>query len=290
MSRSLLGIVMIAGVVAAAGCGEQRANVKKDDTIPVKVVVIKPQQFKETIEYVGNIKASDEVFVYPRVSGKVIEKLREEGSLVRKNDPIMFIDRDEVGLKYEKAPVDSPLDGTVGKVLVDLGANVTPQSAVALLVNMEAVKIDLEIPERYLPDIQLEQVAQIRVDGYPKEIFSGAVTQISPIIDVATRAATVQITVPNKEYKLKSGMFARVELILRERDNISVVLKEAIMGKEPNQYVYIVENKKAALRKITVGTRQDQYYEIKEGLKNGEAVVIVGQQRLYENAPVIVEE
>lgn len=69
-----------------------------------------------------------------------------------------------------------------------------------------------------------------------------------------------------------------------------MILKEALFGKEPNSYVFVVENNKAVLRPIKLGIRQDAYYEVREGLKDNDQVVIMGQQRLYDGAAVSVEE
>jgi membrane fusion protein (multidrug efflux system) len=85
-------------------------------------------------------------------------------------------------------------------------------------------------------------------------------------------------------------MFSKVSLVLAEHKNVPVILKEAIMGKVPNLYVYVIEKQKAVLRKITLGIRQGPYYEVSDGLREGDLVVIMGQQKLYEGAQVITEE
>jgi RND family efflux transporter MFP subunit len=173
---------------------------------------------------------------------------------------------------------------------VDIGENVTTQTPIALVVDMRRVEIDLDIPEKYYSKIALGQKANIRVDAYPDEGFSGLVTKISPVVDLSTRAAPIEITIDNPESKLRSGMFSKVSLVLAEHKNVPVILKEAIMGKEPNLYVYVTEDEKAVLRQITLGVRQGPYYEVKDGLREGDLVVIMGQQRLYEGAEVITEE
>lgn len=277
--------------VVLAGCG-QKAPAKNavEEVIPVKISRVILQELEETIDYVGNIKARDEAIVYPKVSGKIIEKVKEDGSPVKKGEAIAYIDRDETGLKFERAPVESPLDGTVGRVYVDLGANVTVQTQIALVVNMDKVKIELDIPEKYLPRVSVGQKAKINVDAYPDEEFSGEAAKVSPVLDLDTRSAPIEITVDNANHRLRSGMFAKVRLVLQKRRNVPVILKEAIMGKEPGLYVYVVEGKKAALRKINLGIRQGPYYEVKKGLGEGDLVVIMGQQRLYDGAPAAVEE
>src|SRR4030043_156795 len=147
-----------------AGCQQNKEEAKPPETIPVKILAVKLTKLSEALEYVGNIKAKDEGIVYPKVSGKIIEKVKVDGSAVAKNEAIAYIDRDEVGLKFEKAPVESPLAGIVGRVYVDIGEHVTEQTPVALVINMDKVKTGLDVPEKYLPRVSLGQEAQISVD------------------------------------------------------------------------------------------------------------------------------
>jgi membrane fusion protein, multidrug efflux system len=287
MARLMSGFLFLS---VLSGCQDKIEKQQVQEIIPVKVEKIVLSDFNEVIEYVGNIKAQDEAVVYPKVSGKVSEKLKEDGAVVKKGEAVAYIDRDEVGLKFERAPVESPLSGIVGRFYADIGQNVGPQTSIALVVNMEKIKIDLDVPEKHLSRVLLGQEALIAVDAYPEEEFLGKVTKISPIVDLSTRAAPIQITVDNQAGKLKSGMFARVRLIVQQHKDVPVILKEAVLGKVPTLYVYVVENQKAVLRNIVLGIRQGAYFEVLKGIKAGDMVVIMGQQKLYDNAPVSVEQ
>src|SRR3989338_6143276 len=174
-------LFFLIAVMAIAGC-ERRAPLKeRSETVPVKAMKVVLKDLTRSLEYVGDIKGQDEAIVYPKVSGKIIEKIKEDGSIVQKGDVIAYIDRDEVGLKFEKAPIESPLTGVVGRVYVDIGSHVDAQTPIALVVNMDRVKISLDIPEKYLPRVSLGRLARIKVDAYPEEEFSGEVTRISPV-------------------------------------------------------------------------------------------------------------
>ena len=289
MRSKVIALNLIFALIFLSGCQVKEKGVLQDP-IPVKVSQVALQQLNETIDYIGNIKAQDEAVVYPKVSGKIIKKIKEDGSKVEKGEAICYIDRDETGLKFEEAPVESPLSGVVGRFYLDIGSNVTPQSSVALVINMDKVKIELSVTEKYLPKIKLGQDALIKVDAWPNEEFTGKVTKISPVLDLTTRTAPIEIILDNPGYRLQSGMFAKVSLILSERKDVPVIIKEAVIGKEPNTYIYIVENNKAVLKKVVLGLRQGPYYEVSAGLKAGDAVVIMGQQRLFDGAQVITEE
>jgi multidrug efflux pump subunit AcrA (membrane-fusion protein) len=271
------------------GCQPKAEKKEMQEQIPVRIAKIKLEELNVVLEYVGNIKAQEEVMVYPKVSGKIIEKVKADGEEINKGQTLAYIDRDEVGLKFEKAPIESPLSGIVGRVYVDVGQNVNAQIPVALVVNTDKVKIALDIPERYIPQVSLGQEANIMVDAYPGEVFFGQVSKISPVVNLDNRAAPIEITIENPDQRLKSGMFARVSLIIEKHLSVPVLFKEAILGKGADTYVYIIENNKAVMKKVTLGIHSGPYYEVREGLKEGDAVVIVGQQRLYDNAPVTAE-
>lgn len=269
-----------------AGCGREKAKIDEEAAVPVKVMQVKLKDIQATLDYVGDIKAQDEAEVFPKVSGKIVEKLKEDGAVVNKEDIIAYIDRDEIGFSYEKAPVESPLAGIVGRIYVDKGTTVTPETAVALVVDIDLVKIELDIPEKYLPKVSLGQTAQTNVDAYPDKVFTGKVTKISPVVDLDTRTAPIEIIIPNKEYFLKPGMFARVKLVIEEHKDVPVILKEAILG----DYVYVVTADVAKKRNIKRGMQKGADVEVTEGLKAGELVVIMGQQRLQDGVKVLVEE
>lgn len=277
-------------IFGISGCQKKEIfKAEAPEIIPVKVRMTELKDIYRTLEYVGSIKAEEEAVVYPKVSGKIIEKVKKDGSIVEKGDTLFYIDRDETGLKFEKAPVESPLDGVVGRIYVDIGANVTPQTPVALIVYMDKVKIGLDIPEKYTSQVLIGQNADITVDAY-NEKFKGVVTKISPVLDMDTRTAPVEIAVKNKAHLLKSGMFARVSLIIDESKAVPIVLKEAIMGKAPDAYVYVIEGNKAVLRNVKLGIKQDGYFEVKDGIKEGDSVVVMGQQRLKDGAIVKMEQ
>lgn len=272
------------------GCQSQKKVIAKEpQKIPVKVMRVEPKDLTEILEYVGDVKAKDEAVIFPKVSGKIIEKVKEDGSPIQKGEVILYIDRDEVGLKFEKAPVESTLTGLVGRVFVDIGEYVTVQTKVALVVNIDKVKVNVDIPEKHISKISLGQKAKIKVDAWPEEEFFGEITKISPVVDPASRSSLIEIVLDNPEGKLKPGMFAKVEIILEVKKDALVILQEAVIGKDNGASVFVIEDNKAVLKNIVLGLRQGPYYEVKEGLKKGDLVVIMGQQRIFEGALVEAE-
>ena len=163
MKSLKLILILVSGfwflVSGLTGCGKKEQAKEEITKIPVNAIQAKRDTLRETLFYVGDIKAEDEAIVYPKVTGKIIEKLVKEGDSVKKGDCLAYIDRDEVGFQFEKAPVESPIDGLIGKVYIDIGTNVSPQIPVSLVVDMDIVKVKLNVVERDLPKVKEGQVA-----------------------------------------------------------------------------------------------------------------------------------
>jgi multidrug efflux pump subunit AcrA (membrane-fusion protein) len=289
MNPLLFAIILFAAM-GLTGCQQKSRLVPEKEVVPVRVARVELRSIKNTLDYVDDIKAQDEAIIYPKVNGKIIEKTKEEGDRVKRGDVVAYIDRDEVGFKFEKAPVESPLTGIIGRTYVDKGTSVTPQTPIALVVDMDKVKIDIDITEENVPKIALDQEAEVTLQAYPEEKFIGVVSKISPVLDLDTRTAPIEIVIPNADHRLKSGMFARVQLIMEEHKDVPVIIKEAVMGRGDDTYVYVVQDKAAYQRNIKLGIRQGAYYEVTEGLQNGDLVVVMGQQKLYNGVAVSAEE
>ena len=286
MHRGLWTALLIAALVVP-GCG-RRAEEKRE-TIPVRAMRVEAQTVSRTLDYASNIEAWDRAEVFPKVSGKILEKLKEDGAPIAKGETIAYIDRDEVGFKFEKAPVESPLTGVIGRVYVDRGTNVNAQTAVAVVVDIDRVKVHLDVPERFLPQVSIGQHARVSVEAYPREVFTGTVARISPVVETETRTAPVEISIDNPGHRLKPGMFAGIQLILEKRENVPAVMQEAVIGREPNVYVFVVNGGVAHPRDVKLGLRENDRVEVLKGLKAGDLVAVMGQERLRDGVAVNVE-
>ncbi|MBL7131699.1 MAG: efflux RND transporter periplasmic adaptor subunit [Candidatus Omnitrophica bacterium] len=256
--------------------------------MPVRAIEVKRGVLKEILFYVGDIKAEDEVVVYPKVSGKIIEKLAKEGDLVKEGDVLAYVDRDEVGFKFQKAPVESPIDGVLGRVYVDRGTSVSASIPIALIVNMDKVKVRIDAVERDLPKIKVGQRAEVRVDAYPEEIFVGSVEKVSPIVNLASRTAPIEIEIANLQHRLNPGSFAKVKILVKEREGVLIIPRDALIKEDSSNYVFVVKNNKAHKahkvhkQKIELGLCENNKFEVINGLKEGELIITMGNARLKE--------
>lgn len=258
------------------------------DTFLVKTENPEPRDIQEEILLSGSVKAKDEAVLYPRTAGKLFKNVLKEGDPVRPDQTVALIKIDEVGVIYEPAPVPSTIAGVIGRMYLDEGANVTIDTAVALVVNLSKVRVQLDIPERYISKIFKGQNAIVRVEAFESD-FEGKIYKISPVVDPATRTVPVEILVDNPQYKLKSGMFAQVKIVTGKRRGVLSVSKESVLSEAEESFVFIVENNKAHEKPVEVGLADDKYIEIKKGLTAEYEVIYFGLYGLKEGSKVNVE-
>lgn len=130
--------------------------------------------------------------------------------------------------------------------------------------------------------------AHIRVDAYPGEVFEGTVQRLSPIIDAASRNGEAEISMANPEYRLKPGMFAKVALLLEQRQEVVVIPRDALHVSQKGAAVFVVQDGKAHRQEIVTGLQTDTQVEVLNGLGLGTEIVLAGHDGLKDQAPVRV--
>lgn len=273
----------------------QIEEVEEERIIPVVVTNVENGDIKELLYFTGDIKGQEEIDVFPRVAGKLLKNLVEEGDIVKKGTVIALIDRDIAGMKFEPSEVTSPIAGVLGKLYLDKGAGVNPPTMspamgtpIAMIVNMDKVKVVINIVEKDLPRVNKGQVAKITVDAYPDKIFQGTVTAFRPVVDIMSRTAKAEITIPNPGHLLRPGMFARVNLIVAEKQNVLTVPIDALLESSEEKFVFVEKDGKVEKRTVKTGIREGKRVEINDGLKPGERLVVVGQEMLTDGMAVRV--
>jgi RND family efflux transporter MFP subunit len=134
------------------------------------------------------------------------------------------------------------------------------------------------------------QKLPVRLDAYPNQQFSGTISLISPQVNPATRTGEIEVRVVDAGGRLKPGMLATLTIIAERRDNALAVPSDAIIVKSDGQnVVFIAQDSVAHQRVITTGLITKTQTEVREGLKSGDRVVVMGQELLKDGTPVKVQ-
>jgi membrane fusion protein (multidrug efflux system) len=181
-------------------------------------------------------------------------------------------------LSYLK--IKAPFAGIIGARSISPGQVITKQTIIATLSDLNPVKVEGNVPERFLALAKVGAKFQLSLAAFPEEKFEGELYFVGPQIDPVNRTALVKATVPNPELKLKPGMFASADLALRVRDEAIVIPEAALMPQGESFAVIIVgADMTAEMRPVKPGIRTAGRVEIVEGLQPGETVVVEGWQK-----------
>jgi membrane fusion protein (multidrug efflux system) len=192
------------------------------------------------------------------------------------------------GVQLEKTRIVAPFSGIIGLRQVSVGEYITAGKALVNLEAIDPVKADFRVPEKFLPAIKVGQDIRITVDAFPGETFDGKVYAIDPRIDVAGRSLLVRAKVPNKDQQLRPGLFARVTVLLKLKEDALTVPEQAIVPQGDSQYVFKIDGGKVKLTKVTLGMRRSGRVEILDGLSANDQVVTAGQLKLRDGTQVSI--
>ena len=174
----------------------------------------------------------------------------------------------------------APFAGTIGARHVSPGQVIDKQQALTSLVRLDPVKVEGNVPERFLGQLKLGQKFALTIAAFPGEKFDGEVYFIAPQVDPVNRTTIVKARVANADGRLKPGMFASSDVTLKVREEAVVIPEAALMPQGEKTMVFIVDEKSTAqLRPVVPGLRIAGRVEILEGLAGGEMVVVEGWQK-----------
>lgn len=168
----------------------------------------------------------------------------------------------------------------------------TGKSAVVTLMEINPVKVIVNVSEQSFPYIKNGMKARVVADVYPDREFTGRVFNIHPTIDPMTRTFKVEIEIPNNSELLRPGMFARVYIDMGEVDAVVVPTYCVLLQEGTNdRYLFVEENGVAVRRSVELGKRFDDMVEIAGGnIRENENLIVEGQARLSDGQKVDIKK
>jgi len=196
-------------------------------------------------------------------------------------------------INLRESTIISPIDGIVTAKHIDEGNLIRAGDRIVTVAEMKTVKVIVAVAEKYSEKINVGMPAKIKVDALGERVFNAEVYSIYPALDEQTHTIQAEIRMDNDELLLKPGMFARVTLITKSKNDVIVIPRDVVLGgKIDEPYVYVIEeagDQKIAHKQIaTVGIVQADKCEIVKGLKAGEMLVVNGMNYLADGISVEV--
>jgi len=260
----------------------------KEDQILARIDTVElSQQYQQMSASYANAKLN-----YERT-----KQLAEQNLLSRQD-----LDNAEAAMKVAKAnyemaktrlayaKITAPFSGTITKRNLDPGALLSANStAIFTLMNLDAMKIVVNVLEKDIPLVSIGKKAVLRVDAFPGKWFEGSIARYSDAVDLSTRTMAVQIDIPNPDHLLKPGMFASVTLVVDVHPDAITIPTQAMLKDGRGFFVYAVDGTTAHRKQLTPGIEQSGRTEILAGLDGSETIISTGQQFVKDGAAVVLQ-
>lgn len=187
--------------------------------------------------------------------------------------------------RLAKTRIRAPFDGVVGIRNVSVGDYVKEGEELVNVEDIATLKVDFRLPEAYLGRLERGQTLEVSSDALPGVPFQATLEAVDPLVDVNGRSISCRALLPNREGRLRPGMFVRSRLVFGERKDALMLPEQAVVtGARPR--VFRVEEGKARAVTVQLGVRRDGRVEILEGLALGDTVITAGQLKVRDGMPV----
>ncbi|MDC5839989.1 efflux RND transporter periplasmic adaptor subunit [Vibrio europaeus] len=249
----------------------------------------------------ANLKSSQAKLPAAEAKYKRYQGLYKKGSISKEaydeaeaNYFSLKADIESLKASIDRREIKAPFAGVVGIRNVYLGQYLQSGTDIVRLEDTSVMRLRFTVPQTDISRISLDQEVDIFVDAYPEKPFKGSISAIEPAVNIQSGLIQVQADIPNSDGKLRSGMFARANIILPKLENQVTLPQTAITFTLYGDNVYIIseENgeKRVKQQVVKVGERTKDIAHILEGVKAGDVVVTSGQVRLSNDAKVRVVE
>lgn len=251
---------------------------------------------------------SDELLIQAQIELEAIRKDYERMSRLKDKESISIMDYDHIKAKFEASQtkvnmlkkntsITAPFGGTLTYINVEEGENYTfipsissdlkVQGGIVTICQLNPLKVEIEVNEKEISSIKRGQQAEVVFDAYPDDTFKGKVNYISPVLSSMSRTATVELTIQNRDMKLKPGMYCRVSISLKPTKGVFVPINALYRQQGTgDDFLYIVEQNNTVSRlKVTRGEAIDDLVVISE-LAANKRVVVDGKNKLNQGSSI----
>lgn len=194
-----------------------------------------------------------------------------------------------INAQIDKTEIRAPFSGIVGLKYVSVGSYIGPNTRIASLQEVDPIKIDFSVPERYISRVTVGDKINFTVQGVDST-FTGEVYAIEPRINTDTRTLQIRAISKNSGQLLYPGAFANITLILDEIDDALMVPTISIIPALNSQKVFVVRDGVVAEKIIRTGIRNSEKVQVVEGIQPGDVVLTTGLLQVRPGMEVNITE
>lgn len=176
--------------------------------------------------------------------------------------------------------IKSPITGRVAFVKYEVGEFVMQGTPVVEVIDDQKMVVNLNVSEEVVNKVKLKDHITVMVPALGNHEFNGEIVEISPASDKQTKSYPIKIRIKDHNGMIKPGMAANLKIKLAQKSNVITVPINALVEEYGDRYVFVVEKDRVKKLKVKVGINDGKNAEITSGLKEGDEIVIKGQELL----------
>ena len=191
---------------------------------------------------------------------------------------------------YRDTRITSPFSGQISRSHLDRGMMVQPGMALYQVVDLSTAKIELGLPQDIIGLLKVGSEVELHVSALNDRLFKGYVKFISPSADEKSGTFSAEIHIPNTVRSgIRAGMTARATLFLSDPEPLIAVPNESLIRHNDDADIYKVNNGIAEITRVQLGAQRGTQTIVREGLAEGDTIVIVGQKLLGKSSKIWIE-
>lgn len=206
---------------------------------------------------------------------------------------------DNIRAVIAKKTIRAPFSGRLGIRKANLGQFLDNGAAIVTLQSLDSVYVDFALPQRHLAQLQTSMTVRVNVDAFPRQVFTGKITAISPEVDSVTRNVLLRATLSNPKERLQSGMYVEVTTVLPDTESVLMIPATAVLYAPYGDSVFVIEEKKdektGTMGKILnqkfvrLGPTRGDFVVVVSGVEVGQTLVSTGVFKLRNGMSVVID-
>ncbi|MCX5749873.1 MAG: efflux RND transporter periplasmic adaptor subunit [Candidatus Saganbacteria bacterium] len=242
--------------------------------------------------------------------GRVLAKMDNYDTAFREYDNIKNLfesglasknQLDLAKIQYENSCFISPINGIATLVANKVGESLSPGMAFISVVDPMSSYAEVQIDESDVGDVKVGQAVNIFCDAYPNEVFTGKLANIGEEAELKKVGGRIKldeedkifrgkVSFDDRAYKLKIGMTISADIVTEKKNGILIIPREAVFSKEDKQEVYLIKKGGAKETVVTIGLKDSENVEVKNGLKEKDLVTVTNLDKLKNGSRIKIEK
>lgn len=198
-------------------------------------------------------------------------------------------DLEQVKVRYNHGFPKSPITGVINHLYVDVGEYADLGKPIADIVNIDRIKINVQVPELDVRYVNKGQTTPIKIDAFADRTLLGTVEFVAFKADPATKTFLVRSVIDNPDHNIRPGMIGRVAFVRRNIPDAVAAPLFAIVDKGGERIVFVEKDGVAESRVVSIGVIEADRVQITSGLNIGDHLIVRGQTEVEDGMKVIAK-